>query len=139
VSAGPLELLDPASLQPFPITPSFEGLVADRLSGIAGADVVLAGAATHAGANPPDDLEGAYASTIAPAADAANNETETTVPSTIPDRIAAGDAADDRRVDAQKYLPDVGAPIEQDFKDPPAAPGDIGEPGGVENPPPPQV
>ena len=134
MTAGPLELLDPASLVPFPVTPSFEGLVADRLGNLAGADVVLAGAADHAGANPPDDLEGAYASTIAPAADAANNETATTAPSTIPDRIAAGDAADDRRVDAAKYLPDVGAPIDQDFHTPPPPPDNMTTPGGVEHP-----
>lgn len=136
---GPLDRIDPATLAPFPDARSFEGIVIDHLEQLAGSDTVLAGAAAHTVENPPDDLPGVFQVTIGDAAANAANEDQTTPPSPVPDLLSAGDNIDARRVDASRYLPDENAPIEQDFQDPPPAPSDIGEPGGVENPPPPQI
>jgi len=139
IDAGPLQLVDESELAPFPPAPSFEGIVANHLGAIAGADGALAGAGVHATADPPDDIPGYYAATVGAAADNAGNESSNTGAGPLLELVGAGDGADSIRVDSAKYLPGADAPIGDGFIDPPAAPGDIGEPGGVENPPPPQV
>ena len=136
---GPLDNVDPSSIAPFPPAPSFEGIVAGHLEQLAGADQTLASGAAQAITGAPDALEPSYAANIGPAQAGAANEDGTLPPSGVPDALGAGDQNDARRVDNAKYLPDAGAPIEQPFVDPPPAPGDITEPGGVENPPPPQI
>lgn len=136
---GPLERLDASMLARFPLSRSFEGIVADHLGNLAGADSVLLGAKADASTGSPADLETAYATTIAPAADALANDDATFPVSSVPELLGAGDNADARRVDAEKYLPDAGAPIDQAFTDPPAAPADIGEPGDIEKRLPPAV
>lgn len=135
---GPLALVDSTALQPFPIGPSFEGLVADRLGGIAGADAGLANTGIDATSDPPDDVEPLYASTVGAAAEDAANEDAGAPESPVPQLVDAGENADAIRKDSARYLPPADAPIEQNFTTPPNPPDDMAEPGGVEqrNPPP---
>ena len=135
----PLDRLDPSSLQPFPPAASFEGLVADRLGQLAGSDAVMAGITATAGAHPQSDLDGLFDGTVRVGADGLGDEDASMPASQLPQFIDAGDNADVLRTGVLPYLPQPDAPIEQPFTDPPAAPSDIGEPGGVENPPPPQI
>lgn len=136
MDAGPLARVDPDSLARFPIARSFEGIVADHLGNLVGVDAILSGAKVDVVAHPPEALDGVFASTVDAAADTVANDDATIPPSTIPELLGAGDNADARRIEAEKYLPGADAPIEQDFKEPPAPPEDLNVPGGVEHPEP---
>jgi hypothetical protein len=131
---GPFALLDPDSLRRLAPRPSFTGIVADALGDSAGIRGALDGAARDATDNPPEDLDGTYASTIGVAGDVVGNQIATAPASPVPSLLEQGQNADTIREGVRQYLPTPDVPITATFTDPPATQGMGAEPSPHEGP-----
>jgi len=118
-----LPLLDPASLRPLPAGPQLSAALAGPLSTITSARDGLSSVAGAVAPDAPVDVDGRYALTIGVARDELGAE-DAPVASSAPDTlVAAGENSETIRQSVLRYLPQVDAPIEQPFIEPPHPPG----------------
>lgn len=105
-------------MPPYPVRPSFEGIVADALGELPALDARLAGAALWTTENPPDELDAVFNATVG----AANGEVDTQIGafdvSPFADLVTVGDNEDTLRQSVLRYLPGPEAPIETNFEEP---------------------
>jgi hypothetical protein len=115
---GPLARLEPDQIPPFPVRPSFEGIVADALGELPALDARLAGAALWTAENPPDELDAVFNATVGAAAGEVDDQIGAFDVSPFADLIASGDNEDTLRQSVLRYLPPSEAPIETNFEEP---------------------
>lgn len=135
---GPLEKMRADELAGFPLRPSFEGLVADRLGEVDGADAAIGGAAVTIASSSPADVDQAFASTVGQAAEDLD-PTAILSPVVIAEQIDSADNLDGIRQGVLRYLPSPDTEPQVDLVPPPPVPEDLAPPpdGPIDQPLPP--
>jgi hypothetical protein len=122
LAPGPIDRLEATALRPFPIAPSFEGLVASAREGVAGVDAALGRAKLDAAGDGVPDLDAAFASTVGVATDVVGGTAgveDDQVAGLLVDRTAGPEAY---RQEVLPVVPQPDVPIEGGFIDPPPPP-----------------
>lgn len=115
---GPLARLEADQVPPFPVRPSFEGIVADALAELPALDARLAGAALWTADNPPVDLDAVFAATVGAANAEVDYQAGQFDGAPFADLVAVGDNEDTLRQSVLRYLPGADTPIETNFEEP---------------------